>query len=78
MPSGYDYGNARLRAMRSRLLKEADYSNLLAKGNLEELINALAETPYKEDIEIALTRRAGVQCIFEAVRANLTRTLQQI
>jgi V/A-type H+-transporting ATPase subunit C len=78
MPSGYDYGNARLRAMRSRLLKEADYSNLLAKGNLEELINALAETPYKEDIEVALTRRAGVQCVFEAARANLTRTLQQI
>lgn len=78
MAGGYDYGNARLRAMRSRLLKESDYTNLLAKNSLEELITALAETPYKEDVELALTRLSGVRCIFEAVRANLTRTLRQV
>lgn len=78
MPSGYDYGNARLRAMRSRLFQAIDYQNLLNKGSIEEVITALAETPYKEDIELALTRLAGVSCIFEAVRANLTRTLRQI
>lgn len=78
MPTGYGYGNARLRAMRSRLLEEGDYSALLAKTNIEELISALTETPYQEDIEAALVRREGIGCIFEAVRTNLTRTLRQI
>ena len=78
MPQGYGYGNARLRAMRSRLLTETDYSALLDKANIDELINALAETPYQEDIEAALVRVEGVRCVFEAVRANLTRTLRQV
>ncbi|MBE7556047.1 MAG: V-type ATPase subunit [Anaerolineales bacterium] len=78
MPSGYDYGNARLRAMRSRLLTAADYYDLLAKATIEEVITALTETPYKEDIELALTRLVGVACVFEAMRANLTRTLRQL
>jgi V/A-type H+-transporting ATPase subunit C len=75
---GYGYGNARLRAMRSRLLTEADYSALLTKTNIDELINALTGTLYREDIEAALVRVEGVRCVFEAVRANLTRTLRQI
>jgi V/A-type H+-transporting ATPase subunit C len=78
VPQGYGYGNARLRAMRGRLLTEADYSNLLRPANIEELITALTETPYKEDIEAALVRVGGVQCVFEALRANLTRTLGKI
>ena len=41
MSQGYGYGNARLRAMRGRLLQEADYSRLLAKANIEEVITAL-------------------------------------
>jgi len=77
VPSGYDYGNARLRAMRSRLFQAADYQNLLNKGSIEEVITALTETPYKEDIELALTRLAGVPCILK--RFALThRTLRQI
>lgn len=78
MPSGYDYGNTRLRAKRSRLLTEADYQNLLAKNNIEEFITALTETPYQEDVETALARFHGTRCIFEAVRTNLIRTLLQI
>jgi V/A-type H+-transporting ATPase subunit C len=75
---GYEYGNARLRAKRSQLLKEADYLALLSCEKLEEVIAALIETPYKEDLERALARLGGVQAIFEALRANLTRTLRQI
>ncbi len=78
MPQGYGYGNARLRAMRSRLLTKTDYSALLDRANIDELINALTETPYQEDIEAALLRVEGVRCVFEAVRANLTRTLRQV
>jgi len=78
MPPGYGYGNARLRAMRGRLLAEADYQILLNTANLDDLINALTETPYQADLETALVRLDGIQCVFEAVQANLTRTLRQI
>ena len=80
MARGYGYGNARLRAMRGRLLREADYSDLLARADIDEVITALTDTPYKEDIETALLRvqEGGVRCVFEAVRANLTRTLRKV
>ena len=78
MPRGYGYGNARLRAMRSRLLTGRAYDALLDKATIEELINALAETPYREDVEAALVHTEGVRAVFEAVRANLTCTLRQI
>jgi V/A-type H+/Na+-transporting ATPase subunit C len=78
MPQGYGYGNARLRAMRSRLLTEADYNALLVKADIEEVITALTETPYRDDIEAALVRVDGVRCVFEALRTNLTRTLRHV
>lgn len=78
MPQGYEYGNARLRAMRSRLLNAGDYGELLAKATVEEVITRLADTPYKDDVEVALVRFDGARCVFEAVRANLTRTLHQV
>ena len=78
MPSGYGYGNARLRAMRSQLLTEADYRALLARANLEELITALADSPYQAEIEAVLVRMEGVRTLFEALRANLTHTLGQL
>lgn len=78
MPQGYDYGNARLRARRSRLLTAADYSTLLAKTRIEDVITALTDTPYKDDVQAALLRATGVQCVFAAVRTNLTRTLHEV
>jgi vacuolar-type H+-ATPase subunit C/Vma6 len=64
--------------MRSRLLTETFYSDLLAKTSIEEVITALTETPYQDDVETALMRVGGVRCVFEALRANLTRTLRQV
>ncbi len=79
MPTGYGYGNARLRAMRSRLLTAVEYEDLLTRQNIEEVITALTDTPYKEDIELALVRvGGGINCVFEALRSNLTRTLRRI
>ena len=42
------------------------------------MITALTETPYKPDIELALLRADGLQCVYEAARTNLTRTLLKI
>ena len=78
MSRGYGYGNARLRAMRSRLLTAGDYAELLAKATVEEVITGLVDTPYQGDVEAALVRFDGARCVFEAVRTNLTRTLFQM
>jgi vacuolar-type H+-ATPase subunit C/Vma6 len=64
--------------MRARLFTAADYESLLSRKKIEDIITALTETPYKEDVEMALVRVSGVNCIFEALRTNLTRTLRRI
>jgi len=78
MPRGYDYGNARLRARRSRLLTESDYVSLLDEPTIDGVISALTDTPYKEAVDAALVRFDGVECVFEAVRRHLTATLQTV
>lgn len=78
MPRGYGYGNARLRAMRSRLLTPADYDALLAKSTMAEVITALSKTPYQAEVETALIQVGPDRCVVEAIRQNLTHTLTQI
>lgn len=78
MPHGYGYGNARLRAMRSKLLTPAEYDALLAKTSVEDLIAALSKTPYQAHIEAALLRVGKDRCVIEAVRLNLAHTLDKI
>lgn len=78
MPRGYGYGNARVRAMRSRLLGPDDYDDLLGKASVEEVITRLVESPYKDDIEAALLRYDGARCVFHAVRTNKTHSLLQL
>jgi V/A-type H+-transporting ATPase subunit C len=78
MAGEYDYGNARLRAMKSRLLDRLVYEELLNTATFDELISALARTPYRPDVETALMRYGGARCIAEAVRLNVARECGQI
>lgn len=77
MAENFDYGNARLRAMKAELFDERDYQELLAK-DLDGLIASLAQTVYKVDIEAALMRARGRRCVQEAVRTHLARTLRKV
>lgn len=77
VPETYDFGNARLRAMRSRLFDEQAYQELLAK-DLDGLIASLAQTDYQADVEAALLRYRGLPCVHEAVRTSLARTLNKL
>ncbi len=73
---GYDYGNARLRAMRSNLLGLSDYAALVTVGSFDAFLGALHATPYQADIEAAMTRERGLRAVDEAIRRNLARTLR--
>ena len=73
--SGYDYGNARLRAMKSRLLSRAEVEALAEISSLQALINALVRTAYRRAVEAALMRAGGMACITDALSRDLVETL---
>lgn len=74
----YDYGNARLHVMKSRLLPQRELEALAETGSLEGLIAALTKTVYQKPVEAALTRGTGMQCIDEALRNDLVNTVGKI
>jgi V/A-type H+-transporting ATPase subunit C len=77
--SGYDYGNARLRAMKSRLLSPSELASLAEARNLQNVITALAKTTYRRAIDSALARTAGgMDCIAEALHLDLVENLSQM
>lgn len=73
----FDYGNARLRAMRSRLLAQRDLETLAELGSMQGLISALAKTAYQRSIEAALTHASGLECIAQAIRMDLINTFEK-
>lgn len=69
--SEFDYGNARLRAMKSRLLSRRALEALAAAESIDGLITALTNTAYREAVETALVRLMGMECLAEALRNDL-------
>lgn len=76
--SEFDFGNARLRVMKSRLLSRLELEALAEAGSLNGLIAALTRTPYRKPVEAALARTSGMNCITSALRDDLINTLGKI
>jgi len=76
--SGYEYGNARLRAMRSRLLSPADLNSLAEAVSLAELIGILTRTPYRRTLEVSLVQNSDLESIDEALRRDFIQTTTSI
>ncbi len=76
--TGYEYGNARLRVMKSRLLTKKEIETLIQAGSLQGLIAALTKTNYRRPVEAALARTSGMDCIAEALRVDLISTIGKI
>ncbi|MDI6772903.1 MAG: V-type ATPase subunit [bacterium] len=74
----FPYINARVRAMRSRLLTAAQLDELLGAPTLPAFLQALASTPYAGDLQEALVRFEGVRAVDEALARNLHRTTRKI
>ena len=49
----YDYVNARIRGMKSRLLDTHVFESLILKPDVEAIIAELGNTAYKDEIEKA-------------------------
>ena len=74
----FDYGNARLRAMKSRLLSSNELEALTEAGSLQGLISALNKSAYRQSVEAALTHTTGMDCIHVALRNDLIATLGKV
>jgi len=76
--TGFEYGNARLRFMKSRLLSRKELEALIESGSLQGVIAALTRTVYRRPVEAALTRWTGMECISESLHTELINTLGKI
>jgi len=76
--TGYDYGNARLRARKSRFLLTSDYQALLGASDLDGLLGLLSGTHYGPDIEAVLPRLRSIRRLDGAVAHNVGRTLEEM
>ncbi|HKZ28102.1 MAG TPA: V-type ATPase subunit [Acidimicrobiia bacterium] len=76
--TGFEYGNTRLRARKSKLLRSRDYQDLSRAETLEAFFGALADTPYGPDLTVTLPRFRELRILDEALRLNLTRDFREI
>lgn len=74
----FPYVNARVRAMRSRLLTPAQIEDLVALPSMAAFIQALGSTPYSGSLQEALVRYEGVRAVDDALARNFQRTTRSI
>lgn len=74
----YGYTNARLRGMRSRLLKRDRLEHFADYSDLHQLIQELMQTEYAPDLEEALIHGRSAAEVGEALRLNLVRTYRKV
>ncbi|HET6351325.1 MAG TPA: V-type ATPase subunit [Coriobacteriia bacterium] len=77
-PRDYGYPNARLRGMRSHLIKAEALERLMETNDLHDLIQELMQTEYAPDLEEALIKGRGAAEIAEGLRLNLVRTYRKV
>ncbi len=76
--SAFDYGNARLRAMKSRLLSHQQLTELADVESVPAFINALLKTSYQPVIELALVQFSGLAALNWARRRDLLQTVTKV
>ncbi len=74
----YAYANARVKAMKSKLLDEEKIRSLLAVNTLDGVVGLLEETPYREAFVAESTRHAGIELFAKALEKDLATALKKI
>src|SRR4030067_2678848 len=74
----FPYINARIRAMRSRLLDAGQMEELVSVPALDAFTQALNTTPYGHDVQEALTRSPALQAVDASLARNFYHTTTKI
>jgi V/A-type H+-transporting ATPase subunit C len=79
-PQGREYGytNARIRGMRSRLLKQAFFDDLMSSKDIGGMIQKVMQTEYGPDLESRLLHGRTATQVDEALKDNMTRTFRKV
>ena len=78
MPADFAYINARVKGMRARLLSPGRLEELLAAPDLQSFLQALANTPYGQELQEALTRYHGLMAVDEALMQHFQKTVRRV
>ena len=74
----YGYSNARIRGMRSRLLKQSFFDELMASKNIGDVISKVMQTEYGPDLEGRILHGRNATQVDEALKDNMTRTFRKV
>lgn len=74
----YGYANARLRGMKSRLMKAEQLESFMSATDLRQLIQDLMQTEYEPDLEEALIHGRSATEVATALRHNMVRTYRKV
>jgi len=79
-PPGRDYGytNARIRGMRSRLMKPSFFEDLMSSKDMTAVIGKIMQTQYGPDLESRLLQGRTATQVDEALKDNMTRTFRKV
>lgn len=79
-PRGREYGyqNARIRGMRSRLLKQSFFEELMGAKNITDVISKVMQTEYGPDLEGRILHGRTATQVDEALKDNMTRTFRKV
>ncbi len=74
----YGYSNARVRGMRSRLLKQAFFDDLMASADIGAIISKIMATEYGPDLESRILHGRTAAQVDEALKDNMVRTFGKV
>ncbi len=79
-PRGRDYGyqNARIRGMRSRLLSQSYFDELMSAKDIGAVIQKIMDTEYGPDVETRILQGRTAAQVDEALKDNMTRTFRKV
>ena len=79
-PPGKDYGysNARIRGMRSRLLKQAFFDDLMASKDMTSVVQKMLTTEYKAEVESRILHGRTATQVDEALKDSMVVTFQKV
>lgn len=74
----YGYANARIRGMRSRLLRRSFFDELMSSPDITAVINSLLQTGYGPDVETRILHGRTAGQVDEALKDNMVRTFNKV
>jgi V/A-type H+-transporting ATPase subunit C len=79
-PAGRDYGytNARIRGLRSRLLNQAFFEDLISSKDIASIIQKILQTEYGPELESRILHGRTANQIDEALKDNMTQTFRKV